>query len=78
MHAIASPFRERYIDGVYNRSGSAYRGDVHSTSRSNSGVQSTVLCIVVFASTFTTKGAKRASLILNEGLYNKVKLPVSK
>ncbi|QDS69048.1 hypothetical protein FKW77_009786 [Venturia effusa] len=57
MYAIASPLLGRYIDGVYNRSGGANGGDIRPAIHNVAGVQFTVLCIVVFASTFIPKGA---------------------
>lgn len=59
MYAIASPLLGRYIDGVYNRSGGANRGDIRPAMRNVAGVQLTVLCAVVLASTFIPKGAIR-------------------
>lgn len=57
MYAIASPLLGRYIDGVYNQSGGANGGDINPAIRNVAGVQFTVLCGVVLASTFIPKGA---------------------
>jgi hypothetical protein len=66
MYAIASPLLGKYIDSVYNRSGGANGGDIHPAIRNVAGVHFTVICILVFVSTFVPKG----SLSLNPALLN--------
>lgn len=57
IYAICSPLLGRYIDGVYNRSGGSDGGDIRPALVNTAGVQFTVLCVVVLASTFVPRGA---------------------
>ncbi len=66
IYAICSPLLGRYIDGVYNRSGGSDGGTIYSALVNTAGVQFTVLCVVVFLSTFVPKGA----LAFNPAMLN--------
>ena len=58
IYAICSPLLGRYIDGVYNRSGgSDDGGTIFAALVNTAGVQFTILCVVVFTSTFVPRGA---------------------
>lgn len=57
IYAVCNPLLGRYIDGVYNRSGGSDGGDIRPALVNTAGVQFTVLCVVVLASTFIPKGA---------------------
>ncbi|KAK1466106.1 hypothetical protein CCUS01_07454 [Colletotrichum cuscutae] len=52
-YAIAGTFLGRYIDGVYNRTGSVREALVNTA-----GVHFTVIMVTVFASTFIPKGSR--------------------
>lgn len=59
LYAILSPLLGRYVDRVYNRSGGSRGGTVRPALVNVAGVQFTVLCVIVLASTLIPRGALR-------------------
>lgn len=56
-YAIAGTFLGRYLDGVYNASGGSNGGSVSGGLVYTAGVQFTIICTLVFASTFVPRGS---------------------
>lgn len=57
LYAILGTFLGRYLDGVYEASGGSDGGSISSGLVYTAGVQFTLICAIVFASTFIPKGA---------------------
>ncbi|KAL1883986.1 hypothetical protein Daus18300_000094 [Diaporthe australafricana] len=56
-YAILGTFLGRYLDGVYNATGGSDGGSISSGLVYTAGVQFSIICVLVFASTFVPKGA---------------------
>lgn len=56
-YAIAGTFLGRYLDGVYESTGGSNGGNISQGLVYTAGVQFTIICGLVFASTFVPKGA---------------------
>ncbi|KAK7707139.1 hypothetical protein SLS64_007349 [Diaporthe eres] len=56
-YAILGTFLGRYLDGVYNATGGSDGGSISGGLVYTAGVQFTIICVMVFASTFVPKGA---------------------
>ena len=56
-YAILGTFLGRYLDGVYNSTGGSDGGSISSGLVYTAGVQFSIICVLVFASTFVPKGA---------------------
>lgn len=67
LYAILGTFLGRYLDSVYEASGGSDGGSISSGLVYTAGVQFTLICAIVFASTFIPKGAVRFN---PEMLYN--------
>lgn len=56
-YAVAGTLLGRYLDGVYNKTGGSDGGDIREGLVYTAGVQMSIICVLVFASTFVPKGA---------------------
>lgn len=56
-YAVAGTLLGRYLDGVYNKTGGSDGGEVRSGLIYTAGVQMSIICVLVFSSTFVPKGA---------------------
>ncbi|KAJ0124785.1 major facilitator superfamily domain ral substrate transporter [Diaporthe amygdali] len=56
-YAILGTFLGRYLDSVYSSTGGSDGGSISSGLMYTAGVQFSIICVLVFASTFVPKGA---------------------
>lgn len=56
-YAVLGTFLGRYLDGVYNATGGSDGGSISGGLVYTAGVQFTIICVLVFASTFVPEGA---------------------
>jgi hypothetical protein len=70
VYAITSPLLGRYIDSVFNETGGLNSGAIHGAILNVGGVQYSIMCVVIFASTFVPVGswAWNPKLLFNEDL----------
>ncbi|KAK0725861.1 major facilitator superfamily domain-containing protein [Lasiosphaeris hirsuta] len=69
-YAIAGTLLGRYLDGVYNKTGGSDGGSISGGLVYTAGLQFTLICVLVFASTFVPKG----SLAFNPSMISEEKL----
>lgn len=78
-YAILGTFLGRYLDGVYNDTGGSDGGSISSGLVYTAGVQFTIICVLVFASTFVPKGAVafNPKMLYDEALDDDVDMEVT-
>lgn len=78
-YAILGTFLGRYLDGVYNETGGSDGGSISSGLVYTAGVQFTIICVLVFASTFVPKGAVafNPKMLYDEALNDDVDMEVT-
>lgn len=78
-YAILGTFLGRYLDGVYNETGGSDGGSISSGLVYTAGVQFTIICVLVFASTFVPKGAVafNPKMLYDEALDDDVDMEVT-
>ena len=69
-YAVASPSLGQYIDRVYAETGGIRGGHIQDALRNVAGVQYSVLCLVIFSSTFIPSGsfALNPKMLFNQKL----------
>ncbi|CAN8104464.1 unnamed protein product [Discula destructiva] len=74
LYAVCGTFLGRYLDRVYAASGGSNGGTIYSGLIYTAGVQFTLICALVFSSTFIPKGAVRwnPDMLYDEDLAQEV------